>query len=285
MNSFILNIPASFLDLGLSFFLAAGEVTTDGSLTGAIIALVALTAMEIVLGIDNLVFLSVLSGRLPKEQQKSARMIGLALAMGMRIVLLGFIFVIMKLNNPVFYLDSLVPFADGKAWLQANEEINGVSIKDLIMIGGGLFLLWKSVKEIHHLIGGLHEEHKTRVAPTYASVIAQVIALDLVFSIDSVITAVGMADQLWVMVTAVLISVGIMMVFANQVAEFVEKNPTVKMLAVSFLVMIGAMLVAEGCGTHVNKGYVYFAMAFSLIVEILNLRAKHKAERLAKASH
>lgn len=276
MTSFIPNIPATLFDLGSATFLAAGSVSTDGTMTGAIIALIALTAMEIVLGIDNLVFLSVLSGRLPKEQQKSARMIGLALAMGMRIILLGFIFVIMKLNSPIIHLETFVPWAEGKAWLQANEEINGVSIKDLIMIGGGLFLLWKSVKEIHHLVGGVHEEHKTRVAPTYASVIAQVIALDLVFSIDSVITAVGMADQLWVMITAVLISVGIMMIFANQVAEFVERNPTVKMLAVSFLVMIGAMLVAEGCGTHVNKGYVYFAMAFSLIVEILNLRVKHK---------
>ncbi|AMV31422.1 Integral membrane protein TerC family protein [Pirellula sp. SH-Sr6A] len=273
MTSLIPNIPDPFL-------LAAG-VTSDGSLTGNIIALIALSAMEIVLGIDNLVFLSVLSSRLPKEQQKSARLIGLALAMGMRIGLLAFLFLILKLKDPFFTLDSLPLWEGAKQWLQANEEINGVSIKDLILIAGGLFLLWKSVKEIHHLVGGHHESHNAAAPPSYASVLIQVMVLDLVFSLDSVITAVGMADQLWVMISAVLLSVLIMMIFANSVAEFVEKNPTVKMLAVAFLVMIGAMLIADGSGTHVSKGYVYFAMLFSLSVEVLNLRAKYKAEEAA----
>lgn len=272
MTSLIPNIPDPFL-------LAAG-VTSDGSLTGNIIALIALSAMEIVLGIDNLVFLSVLSSRLPKEQQKSARLIGLALAMGMRIGLLAFLFLILKLKDPFFTLDSLPLWEGARLWLQQNEEINGVSVKDLILIAGGLFLLWKSVKEIHHLVGGHHESHAAAAPPSYSSVLIQVMVLDLVFSLDSVITAVGMADQLWVMISAVLLSVLIMMIFANRVAEFVEKNPTVKMLAVAFLVMIGAMLVADGCGTHVSKGYVYFAMLFSLSVEILNLRAKYKAEEL-----
>jgi predicted tellurium resistance membrane protein TerC len=253
----------------------ASSMEVDGSWTSALIALVALSAMEIVLGIDNLVFLSVLTSRLPKEQQASARMIGLGLAMGMRIVLLALIFVILKLKEPFVYFHSFVSgFAGLQTWLKEHPEIDGLSVKDLILIFGGLFLLWKSVKEIHHLLEGHHEERKISAPPSYRSVLIQVMLLDLVFSLDSVITAVGMADHLWVMILAVVLSVVIMMVFASAVGKFVEKNPTVKMLAVSFLVMIGAMLVAEGCGTHINKGYVYFAMVFSLGVEILNLRAK-----------
>jgi predicted tellurium resistance membrane protein TerC len=257
--------------------LASGGVSTDGSWSGAIIALLALCAMEIVLGIDNLVFLSVLSGKLPKEQQRSARLVGLVLAMGMRICLLGFIFVILKLKDPIFYLDSLPLGMEFQTWAKSREEINGVSVKDLILIFGGLFLLWKSVKEIHHLVEGHHEDRSIKAPPSYASVLIQVMILDLVFSLDSVITAVGMVDQLWVMITAVIVSVIVMMIFSNSVAKFVEQNPTVKMLAVAFLVMIGAMLVADGCGTHVSKGYVYFAMLFSLGVEILNLRARRAA--------
>jgi predicted tellurium resistance membrane protein TerC len=264
----------SFITVFQQPIFMAGGMTSDGSLTSNLIALMALTAMEIVLGIDNLVFLSVLTGKLPKHQQKSARLVGLAMAMGMRLVLLAFIFLIVKMNQPFFTLDSLPVGESAKVWLQERPEINGLSLKDLVLIGGGLFLLWKSVKEIHHMVGGESTEHTITVRPSYSSVIVQITILDIVFSLDSVITAVGLADQLWVMITAVLISVGIMMVFANQVASFVEKHPTVKMLAVSFLVMIGAMLVADGSGTHVSKGYVYFAMLFSLLVEILNLRAK-----------
>jgi len=273
-----MTFPIDYLH-DLSFL--AANVSSDGSWTGNLIALIALSAMEIVLGIDNLVFLSVLSSKLPKEQQKSARLIGLGLAMGMRIGLLAFLFVILKLKDPFITLDSLPLWDSARAWLHENEEVNGVSVKDLILIGGGLFLLWKSVKEIHHLVGQQHDPSIASAKPSYISVLLQVMALDIVFSLDSVITAVGMADQLWVMIAAVLLSVVIMMLFANRVAEFVERNPTVKMLAVAFLVMIGAMLVAEGCGTHVSKGYVYFAMLFSLSVEVLNLRAKYKAEELA----
>jgi len=262
------------------FCLLASSVATDGSLSGNLIALVALCAMEIVLGIDNLVFLSVLSSKLPKEQQKSARLIGLALAMGMRIALLATLFWIMKLEDPILSLDVFPIGTAAKDWLLERPEINQVSVKDLILIIGGLFLLWKSVKEIHHLVDG-HESRNSVVAPpSYASVLIQVMILDIVFSLDSVITAVGMADQLWVMVTAVVVSVIIMMLFSTKVAVFVEQNPTVKMLAVAFLVMIGAMLVADGCGTHVSKGYVYFAMLFALGVEVLNLRARGKSEEV-----
>ena len=261
-------------------FASSNATAPDGSLSGNLVALVALCAMEIVLGIDNLVFLSVLSSKLPKEQQKSARLIGLGLAMGMRIALLGTLFLIMKLKDPIVSLD-ILPIGDAaRAWLAERPEINAVSVKDLILIGGGLFLLWKSVKEIHHLVDNQHAENSVVAPPSYASVLIQVMVLDIVFSLDSVITAVGMADQLWVMITAVIVSVIIMMLFSTKVAVFVEQNPTVKMLAVSFLVMIGAMLVADGCGTHVSKGYVYFAMLFALLVETLNLRARGKTEEV-----
>ena len=262
------------------FCLFASSIAVDGSMSGNLIALVALCAMEIVLGIDNLVFLSVLSSKLPKEQQKSARLIGLGLAMGMRIALLATLFLILKMKDPFFSLDILPLGESAKAWLADRPEINGVSIKDLILIGGGLFLLWKSVKEIHHLVDGHQTAQSTKAPPSYASVLIQVMVLDIVFSLDSVITAVGMADQLWVMVTAVIVSVIVMMLFSTKVAVFVEQNPTVKMLAVAFLVMIGAMLVADGCGTHVSKGYVYFAMLFALGVEFLNLRARGKSEEV-----
>ena len=266
--------------LSPDFYLFASSVAIDSSLSGNLIALVALCAMEIVLGIDNLVFLSVLSNKLPKEQQKSARLIGLGLAMGMRIALLATLFLIMKLKDPIFSLDTLPLGASATAWLTERPEINSVSIKDLILIFGGLFLLWKSVNEIHHLVDGHQSENSVKAAPSYASVLVQVMILDIVFSLDSVITAVGMADQLWVMVTAVIVSVIVMMMFSTKVAVFVEQNPTVKMLAVAFLVMIGAMLVADGCGTHVSKGYVYFAMLFALGVEVLNLRARTKIEEV-----
>lgn len=273
-------IPIFPLVPDFCLFASTGATAPDGSLSGNLIALVALCAMEIVLGIDNLVFLSVLSSKLPKEQQKSARLIGLGLAMGMRIALLGTLFLIMKLKDPIVSLD-ILPIGDAaRAWLAERPEINAVSVKDLILISGGLFLLWKSVKEIHHLVDSQHTENSIVAPPSYASVLIQVMVLDIVFSLDSVITAVGMADQLWVMISAVIVSVIIMMLFSTKVAVFVEQNPTVKMLAVSFLVMIGAMLVADGCGTHVSKGYVYFAMLFALLVEILNLRARGKTEEV-----
>ena len=227
------------------------------------ISFLTLTVLEIVLGIDNIIFISILAGKLPAHQQARARTIGLMLALVTRVLLLCSIFWLTKLTADLFAILG-----------------HGFSGKDLVMLLGGLFLLWKSVNEIHHLVDGHQSENSVKSAPSYASVLVQVMILDIVFSLDSVITAVGMADQLWVMVTAVIVSVIVMMMFSTKVAVFVEQNPTVKMLAVAFLVMIGAMLVADGCGTHVSKGYVYFAMLFALGVEVLNLRARTKIEEV-----
>jgi predicted tellurium resistance membrane protein TerC len=251
-----------------------------------LIALVALTAMEIVLGIDNIVFISVVSSRLPAEQQKLARQIGLLAAMGTRIALLLAITVIVKADHPFFRLTDLpLPETLG-TWLSAHEEINGISVRDLIVFGGGLFLIWSSVREIHHKVEGAHDSHDAPKTVTFRSAIIQISILDLVFSLDSVITAVGMAESLWVMITAVILAVGVMLIFAGPVSAFVERHPTVKMLALSFLLLIGVMLVAEGLGTHIDKGYIYFAMAFALLVEMLNLRMSAKAARRSeKAAH
>ncbi|MEX0717729.1 MAG: TerC family protein [Planctomycetaceae bacterium] len=248
-------------------------------MTEALIALVALTTMEIVLGIDNVVFIAVLSGRLPAHQQAQARRLGLGLAMVMRILLLLAISWIMKLDDPLFTLEGL-GLTRLLSFVDLHEEVNEVSIKDLILLGGGLFLIAKSVHEIHIKIEGA--DHKqAKEAASLGSVIAQVVVLDLVFSLDSVITAVGMAKDLWVMITAIVIAVAVMMIFAGAISRFVEKHPTVKILALSFLILIGVMLVAEGIGTHINKGYIYFAMSFSLIIEFLNM--KIRTRRIAHA--
>jgi predicted tellurium resistance membrane protein TerC len=241
-----------------------------------LIALVALTAMEIVLGIDNIVFISVVSSRLPLEEQKKARQIGLLAAMGTRILLLLTLTWIMRLTTPIFHLSDLGVAA---SWFREHTEIDHFSWRDLILLGGGLFLIRSSVMEIHHKIEGQHDEQANVRQVTFRNVIFQIAMLDIIFSLDSVITAVGMAESIWVMVLAVMLAVAVMMVFAGAVSAFVEKHPTVKMLALAFLLMIGVMLVAEGLGTHIEKGYIYFAMAFSLLVEVLNLRAKAKAEK------
>jgi len=240
------------------------------------IALIALTAMEIVLGIDNIVFISVVSSRLPVSQQPSARRIGLLAAMGTRILLLLTITWVMGLTKPLLQLSGSGLFAE---WLHHHPEINHISVRDLILLGGGLFLIRSSVVEIHERIEGGHEEHGQAARAGFWNVIVQIAILDIIFSLDSVITAVGMAESVWVMIAAIVAAVGVMMVFAGAVSDFVEKYPTVKMLALSFLLLIGVMLVAEGIGTHINKGYIYFAMAFALLVETLNLRAKAKPER------
>ncbi len=224
------------------------------------IALLTLTSLEVVLGIDNIVFISILCGKLPPEQRARGRQLGLALAMVMRILLLFSISWVMGLTEP---------------WFTVLGKV--VSGRDLILLGGGLFLLAKATWEIHDkLEGAVSEEVKGRRAryAGFAAVLAQIAVLDLVFSLDSVITAVGMAQAIEIMVAAVVISVLVMMAFAGMIARFVERHPTVKMLALSFLILIGAMLVAEGLGTHVNKGYIYFAMAFSLGVEMLNIRLR-----------
>ena len=223
-----------------------------------VVALLTLTVLEIVLGIDNIVFISILVGKLPKADQDRARIIGLSLAMIMRIGLLFTISWVIGLTAPLFNI--------------LGQDISG---RDLILLGGGLFLIGKATVEIHDRLEG--EEHGTNVSggrASFASIIAQILALDLVFSLDSVITAVGMAEDLWVMVTAVVVAVGVMLFSSGMISDFVNRHPTVKMLALSFLLLIGTSLVAEGLEFHIPKGYVYFAMAFSVFVEILNLRMR-----------
>lgn len=236
-----------------------------------LIALVALTVMEIVLGIDNIVFIAILTSRLPQNQQPSARRLGLGAALVTRILLLLTLTVIMQLEEPIFSLSDL---GFSAAWFSA--EVNHVSWRDLILIAGGLFLIAKSVHEIHNNFEEDSEVVKSPKIVSFAGVLVQIAVLDIVFSLDSVITAVGMAKDLWVMVTAVIIAVGVMLVFSEAISGFIERHPTIKMLAISFLLLIGVMLVAEGIGTHVEKGYIYFAMAFSLIVEFLNMKSRHK---------
>jgi predicted tellurium resistance membrane protein TerC len=225
----------------------------------AIIALITLTVLEIVLGVDNVIFISILAGKLPENQQDRARKVGLMAAMGMRILLLFSLAWIVRLTEPIFTIFE-----------------RGISGRDLILMGGGLFLLAKATREIHDKLEGEEGAVTARVAPTFGAVIGQIMLLDIVFSLDSVITAVGMADDLWVMVLAVMIAVGIMMVSAAAISRFVNEHPTVKVLALSFLLLIGVSLIAEGLGTHIPKGYIYFAMAFSVFVEMINLQAAKK---------
>jgi predicted tellurium resistance membrane protein TerC len=225
------------------------------------IGLLTLTALEVVLGIDNVVFISILVGKLPKEQQPGARRLGLLLAMVSRILLLFSLSWVIGLTQPLFSI--------------FNGEISG---RDLVLIIGGLFLVAKSTHEIHDKLEGHDGSKSAKVGPSYTSVLIQILILDIVFSLDSVITAVGMVKQIGVMVTAVVIAVGFMMLFAGAISGFVDRHPTVKMLALSFLLMIGVMLIAEGFDQHISKGYVYFAMAFSVFVEALNIRARGKAE-------
>jgi len=253
----------------------------------AAIALVALTVMEIVLGIDNIVFISIQTAKLPPEQRALARWLGLGAAMGARILLLLAISWIMGLTQPVFELSWL---GVGTQWLQAEarEEINVVTWKDLVLLVGGLFLINSSVREIHSKLEGHGDEHgEGKPVVSFTSVIIQIGLLDIIFSLDSVITAVGMVQTgdeshpggIWIMVTAVVLAVIVMMFFASPVSAFVEKHPTVKMLALSFLLLIGVMLLADAVGTHIEKGYVYFAMGFSLMVEFFNLRASAKRKK------
>jgi predicted tellurium resistance membrane protein TerC len=255
--------------------IGAGAVSIDPSSgwVGLAVALVALSAMEIVLGIDNIIFISIATGKLPKEQQPRARLIGLGLAMGFRILLLCFIATIVTWTQPLFRIEQLIP-GDFQSYLADIDEINEVSVRDLILFGGGLFLVYQSVREIHHLTEGVSESDSDRTTrpARFGAVLVQIALLDIVFSLDSVITAVGMVDNIAIMIAAVMISVIVMMLFSGSISAFVMKHPSVKVLALSFLLMIGVMLVAEGFGTHFNKNYVYFAMAFSLVVELLNLR-------------
>jgi predicted tellurium resistance membrane protein TerC len=266
----------------------------------SLIALVALSLMEIVLGIDNIVFISILTSKLPLDKQSLGRRLGLLLALVTRLILLSTVFWIAQLIDPIIMLtdwlppieylqsyfneshgyvghlphatETVAPTLDQEAW----DEFNGISYRDLILLLGGLFLIYNSVREIHHEMDGAGESHAGKEIPavSFRGIMVRIAIMDIVFSLDSVITAVGMADQLWIMFVAVILAVGVMVLFANQVGNFVDQNPTVKMLALNFLLLIGVMLVAEGIGTPISKGYIYFAMAFSLLVEFFNIRIR-----------
>ncbi len=227
-------------------------------------SLLTLTALEIVLGIDNVIFISILASKLPKERQAKARQTGLMLALVTRIILLCSISWVMSLTKVLFTLPVL------------KADVTG---KSLILLGGGLFLIGKSVMEIHEKLEGAdgHATSNLKVV-SFQSVIIQILLLDIVFSLDSVITAVGMANDLWVMVTAVIIALGVMLAFAGAISDFVNKHPTLKMLALSFLILIGVMLVGDSLGHHIPKGYIYFSMAFAFAVEMLNLKLRAKAK-------
>ena len=229
------------------------------------IALLTLTALEIVLGIDNIIFISILVSRLPREKRDKARVLGLGLAMVTRIMLLLSITWVMRLTTPFFSL--------------LGREISG---RDLILIIGGLFLLWKSTMEIHESLEGEEEARTAKAAAGFMAILAQIAVLDIVFSLDSVITAVGLAKDVMVMVLAIMIAVVVMMFSSRSIGEFVDRHPTIKVLALSFLVMIGATLIIEGFGLHIPKGYIYFAMAFSVSVEMLNIRMRKKTAHPVK---
>jgi predicted tellurium resistance membrane protein TerC len=233
----------------------------DAFLTSeGLLALATLTFLEVILGVDNVIFISILSGKLPHEQQARARRVGLAAAMLMRLALLASIAWIIRLTAPLFTV--------------AGQEISG---RDLILILGGLFLLGKATLEIHERLEGDEGHGSARVAVSFGAVIVQIMLLDIVFSLDSVITAVGMAEELSIMIAAVVIAVAIMMVSAGTISAFVNRHPTVKVLALSFLLLIGISLVGDGLGMHIPKGYIYFAMGFSIFVEMVNLRVRGSA--------
>jgi predicted tellurium resistance membrane protein TerC len=225
--------------------------------SSSLLALITLTFLEIVLGVDNVIFISILSSKLPGSQQVPARRIGLLAAMVTRILLLLSIVWIIRLTAPLFYV--------------LKRPISG---RDLILIGGGLFLLAKATLEIHERLEGEEGRSSARVRPSFAAVITQIVVLDIVFSLDSVITAVGMVDEISIMVTAVILAVGVMMLSAGPISSFVSRHPTVKVLALSFLLLIGVSLIGEGLDMHIPKGYIYFAMIFSVFVEVINLRVR-----------
>jgi len=244
----------------------------DRSLWAIILGLVTLSAMEIVLGIDNIIFLAIVAGKLPEEKQPQARRIGLIAALGTRILLLLSLSFLLGLTRPVFTIPDLPYFHD----LEARE----VSLRDLILLAGGLFLLYKSVREMHEKLEAAREGTQEQVnlpkTSSFGAVLVQIAVLDIVFSLDSVITAVGMVDEVWVMIVAMVIAMFVMMIFAGSISNFVGRHPTIKVLALAFLILIGVMLVAESLGQHINKGYIYFAMAFAVVIEMVNMRLRRK---------
>lgn len=227
------------------------------------IAFLTLSLLELVLGIDNIIFISILSGRLPEKDQPRARFIGLSLALVMRVILLFSLSWVMSLTAPLFTVFG-----------------NAISGRDLILVIGGLFLLFKSTHEIHSALEGGDGESSRKVYSGFSAVIIQITLLDIVFSLDSVITAVGMVNNIWVMIAAVVVSIIAMMLFASSIGGFVQRHPTIKMLALSFLLMIGFSLIVEGLEYHIPKGYIYFAMAFSVMVEFLNIRLRKKSDKV-----
>jgi len=257
-------------------FLAVAEATTQAASISpllsveSLIALLTLTLLEIVLGIDNIVFISILTSRLPADQQKLARRVGLGLAMGMRIVLLLTISWVMGLTKSLVNIPAF--------WTSDGGDNFGLTGRDLVLLIGGLFLLWKATHEIHNkLEGDLHSTKKV-VVRSFSTTIVQILLIDIVFSLDSVITAVGMAEHIEIMIAAVVIAVGVMMFAAEYISKVIHDHPTLQMLALSFLIMIGVMLVVEGLHGHIPKGYIYFAMAFSVGVEMLNLTTRKKGK-------
>lgn len=250
--------------------IAAAEAVAQGEFW--LVSLLTLTVLEIVLGIDNVIFISILAGKLPKEQQAKARQVGLAVALISRVLLLLSISWVMSLTKPIF----TVPMMLGM------KEALDISGRDLILILGGIFLLYKATHEIHEKLEGSdggHGSAEDKKKLTFGGVLFQILLLDVVFSLDSVITAVGMADRLWIMITAVVIAIGFMLAFAKTISEFIEKHPTLKILALSFLLLIGFVLVLDGLHQHVPKGYIYFAMGFSVMVEIININMRRKNTR------
>ena len=241
----------------------------------ALISLFTLTLMEIILGIDNIVFISIVAGKLPEAQQPRARNLGLLMALGFRIALLLSINWIVQLTDPVFNLGDIFG-------LPLNEHLHhsfDLSWRDIILIAGGIFLMVKTVSEMHHKLEGIEGSGEgTKGRASFFQIVLQIIALDIVFSFDSILTAVGLADDVRIMIIAVVISLGIMLIAAGPISRFINERPTMKMLALSFLLLIGFMLVAEGFEQHVDKGYIYFAMAFSFLVELLNSRLRNKKE-------
>jgi len=261
----LLSIQQAFFILGNTNLIPMEFFSTPE----AWISLLTLTLLEIVLGIDNIVFISILSGKLPVSQQKKARQLGLGLAMITRVLLLLSLSWVMSLTSPLFNIGEWISL-DNKEWL----DKLAISGRDLILILGGLFLIYKSTHEIHLKLEGEDEGEGNVKVHSFAGVIIQILVLDIVFSLDSVITAIGMAEHVEVMIAAVIIAVIIMMISADAISGFVNNHPTVKMLALSFLLLIGVSLLAEGLDQHIPKGYIYFAMAFSILVELLNLKMK-----------
>jgi len=240
----------------------------------ALFSLLTLTLMEIILGIDNIVFISIVAGKLPEHQQPQARNLGLMLALAFRVGLLLSINWIVQLKDPVFNLGDILG-------LPLNEHLHhsfDLSWRDMILIAGGAFLMVKTVREMHHKLEGEKDSHGAVVKSSFLSVVSMIIVLDIVFSFDSILTAVGLADDVRIMIIAVVISLGIMLIAAGPISRFINARPTMKMLALSFLLLIGFMLVAEGFEQHVDKGYIYFAMAFSFLAELLNNRLRDKKE-------